>query len=65
MPRYKDIWKVSKVLRYHDSLGLNESLSFKKLTKKLGSVLARPFGVVLHNWVCLVHHLVSSRKLLV
>ena len=34
---------MSKVLRYHQSLGLNESLSFKNLTKMLASVLAKRF----------------------
>ena len=37
MPRYKDTWKVSKVLRYHQSLGLNESL-FQKLNKEVSNV---------------------------
>ena len=40
MPRYKDIWEVSKVLRYLQSLGPNESLSLKDLTIKLAMLLA-------------------------
>ena len=36
MPRYKDTWEVSKVLRYLP----NESLSLKDLTKKLAMLLA-------------------------
>ena len=40
MPRYKDTWEVSKVLRYLQSIGPNESLSLKDLTKKLAMLLA-------------------------
>ena len=39
MPRYKDTWEVSKVLRYLQALGPNESLSLKDLTKKLAMLL--------------------------
>lgn len=39
-PRYTFTWDVSKVLHHIKVLGSNESLSFKKLTHKLATILA-------------------------
>ena len=39
-PRYTDVWDVGQVLRYLQSMGPNESLSLRLLTKKLATLLA-------------------------
>ena len=40
LPRYSSTWDVSLVVSFIDGLGVNESLSLKDLSQKLGFLLA-------------------------
>ena len=40
LPRYSSTWDISLVVSYIDGLGVNESLSLKDLSQKLGFLLA-------------------------